>query len=183
MPLPVSPVRLTGRDLVLREWEDADLPAMVELFDEPDFADRTPLASPFDLTAAREYLQMIHRTRAEGKRLHLAITTDGFKPLGEVLLNLSRGTMGYGVGTAHRGHGLALRAAQLLTDYAHQVLELPRLLLEIEADNTPSISVAQALGFHPASDEPERVEGKGRTLVLHIWVHDAHDAPTCTGAY
>ncbi|MGW3656925.1 GNAT family N-acetyltransferase [Streptomyces sp. NPDC005151] len=129
MPLPVPPVRLTSHDLVLREWEETDLSAMVELFDEPEIADRTPLCSPFDLDAAREYLEMIHRTRAEGQRLHLAITTDGHKPLGEVLLNLSRGTMGYAVGTTHRGQRLALRAAQLLTGYAHQVLELPRVLL------------------------------------------------------
>lgn len=173
MPLPVSPVRLTSHDLVLREWEDADLPAMVKLFDEPDIADRTPLASPFDLDAAREYLEMIDRTRAEGQRLHLAITADGHEPLGEVLLNLSRGTMGYGVGAAHRGQRLALRAAQLLTDYAHQTLALPRILLEIEADNAASISVARALDFRPTNDEPEQVEGKGRAFVLHIWAHDA----------
>lgn len=173
MPLPVSPVRLTSHDLVLREWRIADLPAMVELFDEPDIADRTPLRSPFDLDAAREYLEMIHRTRAEGQRLHLAITADGHRPLGEALLNLSRGTMGYAVGTAHRGQRLALRAGRLLTDYAHEVLELPRVLLEIEADNAPSVSVARALDFCPTNDEPERVEGKGRTFILHTWAHDS----------
>ncbi|WP_217518577.1 GNAT family N-acetyltransferase [Streptomyces lunaelactis] len=178
MPLPVSPVRLTGHDLVLREWEEADLPAMVELFDEPEIAARTPLASPFDLDAARQYLEMIHRTRVEGQRLHLAITVDGHKPLGEVLLNLSRGTMGYGVGTPHRGQRLAVRAGRLLTDYAHQVLQLPRVLLEIEADNAPSISVAQALDFRPTNDESEQVEGKARTFVLHVW---AHDVPACPG--
>ncbi|MFJ3841983.1 GNAT family N-acetyltransferase [Streptomyces sp. NPDC090054] len=172
MPLPVSPVLLASHGLILREWGNADLPAMVELFDEPDIADRTPLSSPFDMTAARDYLEMIHRTRAEGQRLHLAITTDGHKPLGEVLLNLSRGTMGYAVGTAHRGQRLALRAAQLVTDYAHQILELPRVLLEIEADNVPSIAVARALDFSLTNDEPERVEGKGRAFILHIWTHD-----------
>lgn len=179
MPLPVSPVRLTGHDLVLREWEDADLSAMVELFDEPDIANRTPLCSPFGLDAAREYLEMIHRTRAEGQRLHLAITTDGHKPIGEVMLNLSRASMGYAVGAAHRGQRLALRAAQLLVDYAHQVLELPRLLLEIEADNAPSIAVARALDFRPTNEEPEQVAGKGRAVVLHAWTHDA-PAPQVT---
>jgi RimJ/RimL family protein N-acetyltransferase len=171
--LPASPVRLTGHGLVLREWQDADLPIMVELFDEPDIADRTPLASPFDLNAAREYLELIHRTRAEGQRLHLAITIDGHTPLGEVLLNLTRGTMGYAVGSAHRGQRLAVRAGRLVTDYAHQVLGLPRVLLEIEADNAPSVSVARTLNFRPTNDEPEQVEGKGRSFVLHLWAHYA----------
>ncbi|MGW0396050.1 GNAT family N-acetyltransferase [Streptomyces sp. NPDC003042] len=160
MPLPVSPVLLAGHGFILREWGNADLPAMVELFDEPDIADRTPLSSPFDTRAARDYLEMIHRTRAEGQRLHLAITTDGLKPLGEVLLNLSRGTMGYAVGTAHRGQRLALRAAQLVTDYAHQILELPRVLLEIEADNAPSIAVARDLSS--ASPTTSQNESKGK---------------------
>jgi RimJ/RimL family protein N-acetyltransferase len=173
MALPAQTVRVTGDDLVLREWEDADLPIMVELFDASDIADRTPLASPFDLNAAREYLDTIRRARAEGERLHLAITSDGHQPLGEVLLNLSRGTMGYAVGTAHRGQRLAVRAGRLLTDYAHQVLGLPRVLLEIEADNAPSIAVARALNFHPTNDAPERVVDKARTIVLHVWAHNA----------
>jgi RimJ/RimL family protein N-acetyltransferase len=172
MPLPLSPVRLTGNDLVLREWEDADLPAMVELFDDADIAERTPLRSPFDLDAAHDYLDAVRRTRADGTRLHLAVTAEGDKPLGEVLLHLSRGTMGYGVGAAHRGQRLALRAARLLRDYAHQELRMACLLLEIEADNSPSIAVARALDFHPTGEEPERVAEKGRTLLLHTWVHD-----------
>ncbi|MFD5082086.1 GNAT family N-acetyltransferase [Kitasatospora sp. NPDC058406] len=173
MPLPASPVLLTGNDLVLREWAHADLPAMVELFDDPDVAARTTLRSPFDLDAAREYLETIDRSRAEGQRLHLAITADGHQPLGAVHLNLSRGTMGYAVGSAHRGRGLALRAMRLLTDYAHQVLQLPRLLLEIESDNAPSIAVARALDFRPTGDDPERVQGNGRTYSWHTWAHGA----------
>lgn len=89
MTLPSSAVRLTGHDLVLREWEEADLPVMAELFDDPGVAYRTPLASPFGLDEARAYLEMVRRTRAAGDRLHLAITTDGHKPLGEVLVSLS----------------------------------------------------------------------------------------------
>ncbi|WP_405856234.1 GNAT family N-acetyltransferase [Streptomyces sp. NBC_01515] len=41
-------LRLTGEDLVLREWTENDLPAMTELFDDPEIAHWTPLASPFD---------------------------------------------------------------------------------------------------------------------------------------
>ncbi|WP_406206170.1 GNAT family N-acetyltransferase [Kitasatospora sp. NBC_01560] len=179
MPLPDSPVLLTGDGLVLREWVSTDLPALVELFDEPSVAERTTLPSPFDLDAAREYLGTAERTRADGSRLELAITTDGLRPLGAVMLNLSRGTMGYIVGSAHRGQRLALRAVRLLTDYAHGVLELPRLLLEIEADNAPSIAVARALGFQLTGGEPAQVlvRGNERTLSWHPWAHDAPARP------
>ena len=178
MVVPEAPVSLTGQGLVLREWADADLSAMVGLFDEPEIAHRSPLASPFDLDAARAYLKMIRRTRTAGERLHLAITTDGDTPLGEVLLNLSRGSMGYAVGAAYRGRHLALRAVQLMTGYAHQDLDLQRMVLQIEPDNTPSIAVAQAAGFRPAADEPEEVEGKGRHYTLLTW---EHRAPTGSG--
>ncbi|MER7176484.1 GNAT family N-acetyltransferase [Streptomyces mesophilus] len=173
MVVAEEPVRLSGRGLVLREWADADLPAMVRLFDEPEIARRSPLASPFDPDAAAAYLEMIRRTRATGERLHLAITTDGDTPLGEVLLNRSRGSMGYAVGAAHRGHRLALRAVQLMTEYAHRDLGLARVVLQIEPDNVASTAIAEAAGFRPAADEPEEVEGKGRRYTLLTWDHRA----------
>lgn len=57
-------------------------------------------------------------------------------------------------------------------DYAHEVLEIPRLVLEIEPDNAPSVSVARALGFRLTDEEPAQVEEKGRVLILRTWAHD-----------
>ncbi|MER5886142.1 GNAT family N-acetyltransferase [Streptomyces sp. NPDC001941] len=173
MSLPAEAVRLTGEGIVLREWESADLPVMVELFDTPDVAARTPLRSPFDLAAAREYFAMIERTRAEGRRLHLAITADGGSPLGEVLISTSQGTMGYAVGPAHRGRGLAQRAGRLLVDYAHRVLGLSPVRLEIERDNAASIAVARAMDFRETGEAPTPVYEKGRSFSLYSWSHDA----------
>ncbi|MFE0105168.1 GNAT family N-acetyltransferase [Streptomyces sp. NPDC059009] len=182
-PTGPIPVRLEGDALTLREWTDDDLPAMVELFDEEEVAHRTPLASPFDLEAARGYLEMIRRARATGERLHLAVAVDGDGagagaghgdvPVGEVLLNLQRGTMGYAIGAAHRGQGLARRAVDLLTAYAHDTLGLARVVLQIEPDNAGSIAVARATGYRLSStDEPEWVKGKaGRTYQLISWEH------------
>ncbi|MDN3296997.1 GNAT family N-acetyltransferase [Streptomyces ficellus] len=168
-----APVTLTDGDLVLREWTDADLPAMVELFDEPAVAYRTPLASPFDEAAAAAYLAMIRRTRADGSRLHLAITRNGGAPLGEVLLSTGQGAIGYAVGAAHRGQGLASRATRLLTAHAHRVLGLPRVVLQIEPDNTASTAVARAAGFRLTDEAPETARSNGRTHTLLTWAHEA----------
>lgn len=95
-------VRLTGAGLVLREWDRSDVPAMVELFDDPDIAYRTPLPSPFGLSEAHAYVERARGDAARsGGRLQLAITTDGERPLGEVLLSREYGTVGYVVGAAH----------------------------------------------------------------------------------
>ncbi|MFM9366981.1 GNAT family N-acetyltransferase [Streptomyces sp. Da 82-17] len=177
--LPSTPVVLRGDGLVLREWTEADLPAMTELFDEPGIAHRTPLASPFDLAAARAYLDRARANRAEGTRLQLAVTEDGATPLGEVLL-ASLGTerpagavtLGYAIGAAHRGRRLALRATRLLTAYAHDELGLGRLRLQIEADNAASTGVARAAGYRLREDVPTtEVTQKGRTYELQVWEH------------
>jgi RimJ/RimL family protein N-acetyltransferase len=110
-----NPIVVAGQGLVLREWTDDDVPVMSELFDDPEVAYRTPLETPFDEAAALRYLAAARLARAEGRRLHLAITVDGQKPLGEILLGLRTGSIGYAVGTAHRGQRLATRALRVLT--------------------------------------------------------------------
>ncbi|MEU7004295.1 GNAT family N-acetyltransferase [Nonomuraea sp. NPDC046570] len=162
---------LTAHGLRLREWTSGDLAVMRELFDDPDVAYRTPLESPFDQAAARRYLDNAHRARKENKRLHLAITIDDQQPLGEVLLNQTTGSISYVVGAAHRGQRLATRAVQTITQYAHTALDLPRVILEIEPDNHPSIAVARSAGFHPCNAAPETVTDKGRTYDLLTWEH------------
>ncbi|MGH3390365.1 MAG: GNAT family N-acetyltransferase [Actinomadura sp.] len=164
-------LRLTGHGLVLREWTEDDLDTMVELFDDPDVAYRTPFISPFDLATARDYLRKIHWDRAQDQRIHLAITTDGRQPKGEVQLNQPLCSISYVVGAAHRGQRLAVRAVQVLTDYAHQVAAMPQVMLEIEPDNHHSASVARSAGFQLTDNAPETVEDKGRSYTLLTWLH------------
>ncbi|MGI5480744.1 GNAT family N-acetyltransferase [Streptomyces lavendofoliae] len=173
----MRPLTLTDGHVVLREWTDADVCAMSELFDEPAVAYRTPLASPFDEAAATAYLAAVRRARADGTRLHLAITRDGGAPLGEVLLGVAEGALGYAVGAAHRGRGLATRATRLLAGHAHDVLGLRRVVLRIEPGNAASEAVAHAAGFRLTDEAPETVRGKGRTHTLLTWVHEAPAAP------
>jgi RimJ/RimL family protein N-acetyltransferase len=161
-------VRIAGDGLVLREWERGDLAAMSELFDDPEVAYWTPLRAPFDLAAAEAYYDAAH---TDNGRLHLAITTDGEQPLGEVMVNQKTSSLGYAVGPAHRGQGLAVRSLGLLTSYAHEVLELPRLILEIEPDNQASISVAKRTGYTLTDLPPTKLMDKGRDLVLLTWEH------------
>ncbi|WP_248965062.1 GNAT family N-acetyltransferase [Sphaerisporangium perillae] len=167
-------LRLSGHGLVLREWTDDDLPVMVELFDDPAVAYWTPLVTPFDLAAARGYLERARRARAAGDRVHLAVTTDGGAAKGEVLLGgIARddgtASIGYAIGAAHRGQRLAVRAVLVMTEFAYEVMGLPQVFLEIEPDNEPSVRVARAAGFLLSDAPPTIVEDKGRTLSLATW--------------
>ncbi|MEU0213096.1 GNAT family N-acetyltransferase [Streptomyces canus] len=98
---------------------------------------------------AGRWLRSFHATRLLETSGSLAITTNGQQALGEVLLNQATGSIGYIVGAAHRGQRLAVRALRAVTEYAHVNATLPRIILEIEPDNHPSIAVARSASSAP----------------------------------
>ena len=164
-------IELTGEGLVLRDWTEADLAAMPELFDHPDIAYWTPIVSPFGAAAARNRLDRARQLRADGTAVLLAITVDGRAPLGEVMLRRSpEGTeLGYAVGPAHRGQGLAVRAVRMTAAYAFEQLAAPQVILELEAENAASVAVAAKAGFTLLDVPPIKGEEKGRPFALQIW--------------
>ncbi|MDA5284846.1 MULTISPECIES: GNAT family N-acetyltransferase [unclassified Streptomyces] len=164
-------IELTGEGLVLRDWTEADLTAMPELFDHPDIAYWTPIVSPFDDEAARTRLDRARNLRADGTALLLAITVDGGAALGEVMLKRApEGTeLGYAVGPAHRGQGLAARAVRVMAAYAFEQLDVTRVILELEAENSSSVGVATRAGFRLLDVPLIKGEEKGRPYVLQTW--------------
>jgi RimJ/RimL family protein N-acetyltransferase len=171
MPSFPERIELKGEGLVLRDWTEADLTAMPELFDHPDIAYWTPLVSPFDEAAARVRLDRVRQLRAEGTAVLLAITVDGGAPLGEVMLRRApEGTeIGYAVGPAHRGQGLAVRAVRVMAAYAFEQMGAEQVILELEAENAASVAVATKAGFTLLDVPLITGEEKGRPLTLQTW--------------
>ncbi|MGW6984398.1 GNAT family N-acetyltransferase [Streptomyces sp. NPDC054932] len=164
-------IELKGEGLVLRDWTEADLAAMPELFDHPDIAYWTPIVSPFGADAARTRLDRAGELRRAGTAVLLAITVDGGAPLGEVMLkHAPEGTeLGYAVGPAHRGQGLAARAVRVMAAYAFGQLGVDRVILELEAENASSVGVATRAGFRLLDVPLIEGEEKGRPYVLQTW--------------
>lgn len=164
-------IELSGEGLVLRDWTEGDVAVMPELFDHPDIAYWTPMASPFDAAAARARLARDRQLRVEGTAILLAITVDGGTPLGEVMLRRApEGTeLGYAVGPAHRGQGLAARAVRVMAGYAFEELGVEQVILEVEAENVASVAVATKAGFRLLDVPLIRGEEKGRPYVLQTW--------------
>ncbi|MFE3251767.1 GNAT family N-acetyltransferase [Streptomyces sp. NPDC059209] len=167
-PLPA------GEGLRLREWTEADAPALSALFDEPEMDRWTPLRAPFDEAAARAYVTRAHERRAAGQALQLAITTDGHTPMGEVLLFVAAGDgseaeLAYGIGALHRRRGLASRAVRLLLPYAFHDTRVRRAVLRIEPDNTASAAVARRTGFRLTDEPPVVRESGSQSVSLQTW--------------
>ncbi|MEV6103683.1 GNAT family N-acetyltransferase [Streptomyces sp. NPDC051940] len=177
-PVFEEQVEIRGEGLVLRDWREDDVPLMPALFDDPDIAYWTPLHSPFDEEAASNRLKKSRENRAEGKALQLAITLDGDDaPLGEVLLMRTghpEGVLeiGYAVGPAHRGQGLAARAVRVMTAYAFAELGADQVVLELEAENAASVGVARATGFRLLDVPLIPGTEKGRSFELQTWGQD-----------
>jgi RimJ/RimL family protein N-acetyltransferase len=171
-----APVRLDGDGVVLREWTDDDLARMAELFDEPAVARWTPLESPFDVAAARRYLTRARDRRRTGEALQLAVTTDGERALGEVLLFGAadgEAELGYAIGAAHRGGGLAARAVLALIEHGRAAYGLRRFVLRIPPGNAASRAVARASGFRPTGDPLVAAKSRGRRIGLETWAREA----------
>lgn len=164
-------IRLSGEGLVLRDWTEADLAAMPELFDHPDVAYWTPMVSPFDEAAAHARLARDRQLRKEGTTVLLAITVDGGAPLGEIMLRRAPEGMeiGYAVGPAHRGRGLAARAVRVMAGYAFGEMGAEQVILELEAENAASVAVARKAGFALLDVPLITGEEKGRPFVLQTW--------------
>lgn len=168
------PLTLTGDGIVLREWRSEDLDELVEMLDEPDIARWTPMPSPFDVEAGLAYLARAHQGRVSGQRIQLAITTDGGRPLGEVLLfgvdaGLREAELGYLVGVSHRRRGLASGSLSLLSGYARNNLNLTRLLLRIDPANTASTAVARRCGYRLTDEPPILQVGPHGPSSLETW--------------
>jgi RimJ/RimL family protein N-acetyltransferase len=170
--MDASPVLIRGDAVVLREWADADVPRMVELFDEPEVDAWTPLESPFDAAAAARYLERARTRRAEGRALQLAVTLDGGEAVGEVLLfDAANGAaeLGYAIGAAFRGQGLARRAVLALTRHAIEAYGLTLLRLRIPPGNAASQGVARSCGFARTGEPVVARAAKGRRVELETW--------------
>jgi RimJ/RimL family protein N-acetyltransferase len=150
--LPREP--LQDGDLRLREWTDADIPAVAAACREPEIArwlDQVP--QPYTERDAREYIASTRRGWRDGTISTFAIadrTTD--EPLGSISIHWldpeqAIGEVGYWVTHEARGRGVATAAVLLIARWALDTCGLERLQLRADVLNAASQRVAEKAGF------------------------------------
>jgi RimJ/RimL family protein N-acetyltransferase len=150
-------VQLVDGDLVLRPWEEADVPALVAACNDPEITRWIPLVpSPYTEEHARAFVA------GTDEDYSLAMTLDGVV-VGAIGMGLNRpgyrGRIGYWVAAQARGAGICTRALRLLSGWALNDLGLSRLELITDPDNRASQRVAEKVGY--------RREGVLRSHLLH----------------
>jgi RimJ/RimL family protein N-acetyltransferase len=150
--LPDTP--LEHGTIRLREWTDADVPAVAAACREPEIArwlDQVP--QPYTERDARDYIASTRRGWRDGTISTFAIVDRASdEPLGSVSVHWldaeqAVGEVGYWVTREARGRGVATAAVLLVSRWALEVCGLERLQLRADVLNAPSQRVAEKAGF------------------------------------
>jgi len=170
-PAGQAPFTMRGEGLTLRPWSLDDVPFMISMFNTSEMDRWTPLAHPFDEAVAIAYVERAN-SASSGRSVQLAITDDGRRPLGEVLLFPTEVPetceFAYAVGVEHRGRHLASRALLALLPHAREG-GFGSARLRIAIDNVASQKVATAAGFSLTDEPLLRRERKGYVLDMATW--------------
>ena len=151
--LPDPP--LSDDVVALRAYSDADVPALVEICQDPEIPRWTLVPSPYADADARAWLRRIDEGLAGATRVTLAIveSSDPGVLHGSIGLqafdwDARAADVGYMLAAPARGRGIATRAVELVAGWAFGTLGIERLELRAMAENSASHAVAARAGFH-----------------------------------
>ena len=140
--------------ILLREWSETDVPAVVAACQDPAIVRWTAMIpSPYGERDALEWISGQAQERRDGRALELAITGRrsgellGAVALSNVSLAQRRSGVGYWLAPQARGHGHATAAVRMLGLWAFEQLGLGRLELFTDVENVASQNVAERCGF------------------------------------
>jgi len=144
---------LSGNRVRLRGLRDDDLPQLYEVFSDPlvmRYWSRPPMTALDEAAAlladvrkgieSRSLLQW-GISEPAGDRVLGTCTLFAFKP------EHRRVELGYALGSAHWGKGLAHEAVSLALAFAFDTLGLMRIEADIDPRNGPSCRLVERLGF------------------------------------
>lgn len=146
---------LRRRDVTLRPWREADADALIERIRDPaifEFLDQIP--TPYRRADALVYIRGSAEGWRTGTSTNFAILVDwcdgACGSVGIRWEGIDDGVaeVGYWVGAAVRGRGVATTATRLVAEWAFErEPRLERLQLRADAENDASNRVAEKAGF------------------------------------
>lgn len=147
-PLPV----LESTRLRLRALRDDDAEALLGLHGDPEVM-RYWSTSPWTgIAQAHAHLERVRRDMQAGVLPWAIADRSNDALIGAVTLfrvdrDHRHAEIGYALGAAHWGKGLASEAVRIVLDYAFNALGLERIEADTDPRNTPSRRMLERLGF------------------------------------
>lgn len=169
-PSPDFPLR--GERVLLRPFDASDVAAIHDVYGDPEVMRFVGDGHPATTDRTAAMIAGYRQHQAEHGFAFWAVldAADG-TVIGDAGLEItSHGVeLGYTLGRAHWGRGLATEAAGLCVEAAFGPLDLPRLVALVDRRNPASVHVLEKLGFRPdgeviAFGRPHRRLALGRPV-------------------
>jgi RimJ/RimL family protein N-acetyltransferase len=142
------PASSVGPELVFAQWADEHVDALVEIYRDPDIQrwTRVPMR---DRDSAVAWVDAQRDGWVTGTRLCFAVHDGDGRLVGCVVLKrpTSAPEVGYWTAPGARGHGVATRSVDALSEWAFAMYRAERLELRHQVDNVASCRVAEKAGF------------------------------------
>jgi ribosomal-protein-alanine N-acetyltransferase len=136
--------------MLLRPWELADAPAVIDALADPEIHRWTPLPQPRSVPEAREWIETRLAQAATDQHEHFAVRSEApFELAGGINLFFAesrRAELGYFIVPGARRLGLASSAVLSAVGWAHRN-GIERLEALIDAENVASFPVVENAGF------------------------------------
>ena len=165
---------LRAERVLLRWLTDEDVPALYEIFSDPEVMRYWSFAPFEDEAAASDFLKKIRQYFRDKRLFQWGVTlVDDPKVIGTCTLaqldvRNRRAALAFALGRAHWGHGYVTEAARRLLDYAFADLDVRRIEADVDPRNTACLRVMERLGFEREGYMRERwiVDGEVQDSVF-----------------
>jgi RimJ/RimL family protein N-acetyltransferase len=165
--------------VLLRAWEQHDIPAIVAACRDPETARWTTIPVPYGEDDARAWLQRCETAWAEGAAPFAVVDRESGEVAAAITLWVHGrvGELGYWAAPAFRGRGYVPRAVNLICEWSFGEIELPRLQLTTFPGNASSERVAEKCGFSREGILRSWLEQRGERRDVVMWSRLPGDAP------
>lgn len=170
-------MRVDTERLVLRPLTQADLPDLHEYHGNPERVRYIPwpVRTPEDISTWFERAENYTSIRNEDGHLLLGIESlELGRVIGQVNASLlpdgnNTASLGYIISPNAEGKGFASEAVAALVDHLFTQESIHRIVLDIDVRNTPSIKLANRLGFRLEGTHLENDFLKGEWCSMHVF--------------
>jgi [ribosomal protein S5]-alanine N-acetyltransferase len=158
----LKPLSLPAKNVTLRYLSETDLPAIYDIFSDPEVMRYWSYPPWTDRAQAQQWLRNVQEDYRAQDAFQLGIERQadhvlvGTCALFQFHIPSRRAEIGYALGRPYWGSGYMHNALQALLHYAFETLDLNRLEADIDPRNLASAKTLERLGFQKEGQLRER---------------------------